>query len=63
MLHWQSQGSAILPDRRKDRNGVHSGAVLNIMGNYIYFTLAVIKIMVSEKSRQCIAISEMEKHL
>lgn len=26
MLHWQSQGSAILPDREEDRNGVHSGS-------------------------------------
>lgn len=61
MLHWQSQGSAILPDREEDRNGVHSGSSIEYNGKLYLFYTGSNKNNGVRKSRQCIAISENGK--
>lgn len=39
------------------------GAALNMMANYIYFTLAAIKAMVSEKAVNVLPFLRMGRHL
>ena len=58
MIHWQSQGSAILPDREEDKHGVHSGSSIEHDGKMYLFYTGSNKNNGIRKSRQCIAISE-----
>lgn len=58
MVHWSNHGSAIIPDRDIDMNGVYSGsAVEHDEKMYLYYTGNVKKDM-KRKSYQCISISE-----
>ena len=58
MVHWSSHGSAIIPDRDIDKNGVYSGSAVEYNEKmYLYYTGNVKKEM-RRKSYQCISISE-----
>ena len=58
MIHWKSQGSAIVPDREEDKNGIHSGSSIEYNGKIYVFYTGSNKTNGVRKSRQCIAISE-----
>lgn len=58
LIHWQSQGSAIVPDREEDKNGVHSGSSIEYNGRLYVFYTGSNKSNGIRKSRQCIAVSE-----
>lgn len=58
MVHWQSQGSAIVPDREEDKDGVYSGSSIEHDGRLYVFYTGINKSNGIRKSCQCIAISE-----
>lgn len=58
MIHWQSQGSAIVPDREEDGHGIHSGSSIEQDGRIYLFYTGSNKDNGIRKSRQCIAVSE-----
>lgn len=58
MVHWKSQGSAVVPDREEDRNGVHSGSSIEYDGKLYLFYTGSNKSNGIRKSCQCIAVSE-----
>ncbi len=58
MIHWKSQGSAIVPDREEDKNGIHSGSSIEYNDKLYLFYTGSNKNNGIRKSRQCIAISE-----
>ncbi len=57
MIHWKSQGSAILPDRQQDRNGVYSGSAIEHEGEMFVFYTGNVKNDGVRKSYQCISKS------
>lgn len=58
MVNWQSWGSAVVPDREEDKNGIHSGSSIEYDGRLYLFYTGSNKSNGIRKSRQCIAISE-----
>lgn len=57
MVHWESQGSALLPDREEDRHGIHSGSSIEHEGKLYLFYTGSDKGGGARKSRQCVAVS------
>lgn len=58
MIHWESQGTALVPDREEDRHGIHSGSSVEHAGRLYIFYTGSNKNNNKRKSRQCIAISD-----
>lgn len=58
MVHWESRGSALLPDREEDGHGIHSGSSIEHDGKMYLFYTGSKKDNGIRKSHQCIAISE-----
>lgn len=58
MIHWESQGTAIVPDREEDRHGIHSGSSLEHDGRLYIFYTGSNKDNGIRKSRQCVAVSD-----
>ncbi|MGG3159761.1 glycoside hydrolase family 32 protein [Priestia megaterium] len=58
MIDWSNQGSAILPDRDFDQNGVYSGSSIEHKGEIYLFYTGNVKIDGERKSYQCISISK-----
>ncbi len=58
LVRWQSQGSAILPDREEDEHGVHSGSAVVQNGKLYLFYTGSNKRDGVRTSRQCAAVSE-----
>ena len=58
LVRWQSQGSAILPDREEDEHGVHSGSTVVQNGKLYLFYTGSNKRDGVRTSRQCAAVSE-----
>ena len=58
MVHWKSQGSALVPDREEDEHGIHSGTSIVHDGKLYVFYTGSNKRNGIRKSRQCVAVSE-----
>lgn len=58
MIHWTNQGSAILPDRKFDQNGVYSGSSVEHEGEMYLFYTGNVKNNGERKSYQCISRSK-----
>lgn len=58
MIHWKSHGSAIIPDRHEDKNGVYSGSSIEYENNLYLFYTGNVKNKGIRKSYQCISISQ-----
>lgn len=58
LLHWESQGTALVPDRTEDRHGIHSGSSVEHEGRLYLFYTGSNKDQGVRKSRQCVAVSE-----
>lgn len=58
MIHWEGHGSAILPDRTIDQNGVYSGSGILHNGKIYLFYTGNVKNNGMRKSYQCLTISE-----
>lgn len=58
LIHWESQGTAILPDSKFDKNGVYSGSGIVKEGKYYLFYTGNTKTNGARKSFQCTSISE-----
>lgn len=58
MIDWTNQGSAILPDRKLDRNGVYSGSSIEHNGEMYLFYTGNVKKNGERKSYQCISTSK-----
>lgn len=63
MVHWEKEGSALVPDQLYEKNGVYSGSAC-IKGNqlFLYYT-GNNKTDGVRKSSQCLAVTEDGKHL
>ncbi|MGN0983593.1 MAG: glycoside hydrolase family 32 protein [Gemmiger sp.] len=62
LVHWQFQGSALLPDQPYDAQGVYSGSALALDGRmHLYYT-GNVKQEGRRISRQCLAVSEDGRH-
>lgn len=53
MIHWTNQGSAILPDRQADRNGIYSGSSIEHEDEMYLFYTGNVKNNGVRKSYQC----------
>lgn len=58
MIDWTNQGSAILPDRKLDRDGVYSGSSIEHNGEIYTFYTGNVKNNGERKSYQCISRSK-----
>lgn len=58
MIHWESQGSAVLPDREEDYHGIHSGSSIEYDGRMYLFYTGSNKRNGIRKSCQCVAVSD-----
>ncbi|MBE6072655.1 MAG: glycoside hydrolase family 32 protein [Clostridium butyricum] len=58
MVNWNSHGSAIIPDRDKDRNGIYSGSSIEYDNNLYLFYTGSVKNDGVRKSYQCVSISQ-----
>lgn len=58
MIHWESQGTAVVPDREEDQHGIHSGSGIEYDGRMYLFYTGSNKDHGIRKSCQCIAVSD-----
>ena len=58
LVHWQFQGSALVPDQPYDQNGVYSGSALEIDGKLCLYYTGNVKHQGLRNSRQCLAVTE-----
>lgn len=58
MIDWRNEGSAILPDRKLDRDGVYSGSSIEHNGEIYTFYTGNVKNNGERKSYQCISRSK-----
>ena len=61
MIHWTDQGSAIIPDRMMDKNGVYSGSSIEYDDKLYLFYTGNVKNEGERKSYQCVSISQNGK--
>ncbi|MBD5561070.1 MAG: glycoside hydrolase family 32 protein [Clostridia bacterium] len=58
LVHWEGQGSALLPDCNEDQNGIYSGSAVVSGGRLYLFYTGNSKEGGVRTSRQCVAVSE-----
>lgn len=58
MINWNSNGSAVIPDRDEDRNGIYSGSSIEHNNNLYLFYTGNVKNDGVRKSYQCVSISQ-----
>lgn len=62
LVHWQFQGSALVPDQTYDQNGVYSGSGMEIGGKLCLYYTGNHKENGCRTSRQCLAVTEDGRH-
>jgi beta-fructofuranosidase len=58
MINWSSHGSAVVPDRDEDRNGIYSGSCIEHDNSLYLFYTGNVKNDGVRKSYQCVSISQ-----